>query len=139
MYWERRLDHNIETTHYRRTFGDILIHLEPPCFCDIEDKLSLLVSIPSPVLEQISLYTFILFLEKCWILRCLCFPSLTTAAPGHKTERGAGLTPARAAFSELPLCLMGCGWSGLPGPATPDEQSHPLTSRQCLYCRLVVG
>lgn len=61
MYWERRLDDNIETAHYRRTFGDILIHLEPPCFCDIEDKLSLLVSIPSPVLEQISLDTFIFF------------------------------------------------------------------------------
>lgn len=61
MYWKRRLDDDIVTAHYRRTFGDILIHLEPPCFCDIEDELSLLVSIPSPVLEQISLDNFIFF------------------------------------------------------------------------------
>lgn len=61
MYWKRRLDDDIETAHSRRTLGDILIHLEPPCFCDIEDKLSLLVSIPYPVLEQISLDNFIFF------------------------------------------------------------------------------
>lgn len=58
---KRRFGDGTETPHYRRTFGDILIYLETPCFCDMEDKLSLLVSIPSHVLEQISLDNFIFF------------------------------------------------------------------------------
>lgn len=74
MYLKRRLGDDIETPHYRRTLGDILIYLETPCSCDTGDILSFLVSIPSHVLEQISLDDFILFFGKMLEFPMSVFP-----------------------------------------------------------------